>query len=105
MPARLAMRSLKKRINHRNPNVQLSALALTDTCVKNGGDHFLVEIVSREFLDNLTSLVRTPTTNADVKAKVLELIQTWAMAFEGRPQLGYAMSQYRELKDQSKQHQ
>ncbi|KAF9645026.1 ubiquitin binding protein [Thelephora ganbajun] len=95
-----AMRSLRRRLDHKNPNVQLSALSLVDLCVKNGGDHFLTEISSKEFMDNLVSILKFPALNSQVKVKILRLVQNWASAFEGKPTLGYVSQVYRTLKSE-----
>ncbi|KAI0638880.1 hypothetical protein C8Q77DRAFT_1267729 [Trametes polyzona] len=92
-----AMRALKRRLNHKNPNVQLLALSLTDICIKNGGDPFLNEVASREFMDNLVSILKMPALNHDVKNKMLRYIQDWAIAFEGKPSLSYVGEVYRNL--------
>ena len=105
VPAKDAMRSLKKRLLHRNPNVQLLALKLCDVCVKNGGSLFLAEVASREFMDALVQLVNNqPTqTNPEVRQRILSLIQSWSTAFKAKPQLSYAVDTYQMLKQQGHQ--
>jgi hepatocyte growth factor-regulated tyrosine kinase substrate len=102
-PAKDAMRYIKNRLNHKNPNVQLLTLGLTDTCVKNGGDHFLTEVASREFMDNLTSILKMPALNLEVKNTILRLIQNWSVAFEGKPALSYVGQVYKTLLNEGAQ--
>lgn len=132
VPAKDAMRALKRRLNHKNPNVQLLALTvrgssccdsafvclcvlsqLTDVCVKNGGNHFLTEVASREFMDNLVSILKIPVRqippathisltllqglNIDVKNRILRHLQNWAIALEGKPLFSYVNQVYKTL--------
>lgn len=49
-------------------------------------------------MDNLVSLLKAPyTIDPKVEAKMLELIQTWASAFEGQIHLSYTNQIYRQL--------
>lgn len=73
---------------------------MTDTCIKNGGDHFLVEIASREFMDNLVSILKIPILNHEVKQRILRLIQNWSTSFEGKPNLNYVVQVYKTLKQE-----
>jgi VHS domain len=57
-----------------------------------------VEIASREFVDNLVSILKTPSLNRDVKNKILRYIQTWAISFKGKYNLGYVEQVYQTLK-------
>ncbi|KAJ7171696.1 hypothetical protein C8R43DRAFT_979077 [Mycena crocata] len=100
VPAKDAMRALKRRLNHKNPNVQNLALGLTDICIKNGGDLFLAEVASREFMDNLVSILKIPVLNIDVKNNILRLVQNWSIAFEGKPALSYVGQVYKTLNNE-----
>lgn len=51
-------------------------------------------------MDNLTSLLQAVgpvAVNAEVKSKILELIQSWAGATEGRYELSYIGEVYKRL--------
>ena len=68
--------------------------------MKNGGDHFLVEVASREFMDNLVSILKIPVLNLDVKNRILRYIHNWAAAFEGTITLCHVAHTYKTLKMQ-----
>ncbi|GHJ89213.1 hypothetical protein NliqN6_5615 [Naganishia liquefaciens] len=100
VPARTAMLALKSRITSKNPRVQMSALGLADLCVKNGGDHFLGEVAGREWCEACVGLIKAETTVPQVREMAIKLFQSWAIAFESKPELKYLPDMYRELKNQ-----
>lgn len=104
VPPKDAMRSLKRRLLHKNPNVQIATLHLVDVCIMNGGNHFLIEVASREFMDTVVLVLKpiSGPSNNDVKTLALECVQNWAKAFEGQIQLEYVSKVYRQLKDEGK---
>lgn len=58
---------------------------------------FLAEISSREFVDNLVSILKISTLNHQVKESILRLVQNWSIAFEGKPSLKYVGQVYQTL--------
>jgi growth factor-regulated tyrosine kinase substrate len=57
----------------------------------------LAEVASREFIDNLVSILKIPILNIDVKNNILRLLQNWSIAFEGKPTLSYVGQVYKTL--------
>ena len=60
----------------------------------------MADIASREFMDNLVSLLRAyggAAVNENVKLKILELIQSWAGATSGRGEATYINATYQTL--------
>ncbi len=51
-------------------------------------------------MDNLVSILKIPVLNHEVKTKILRLVQSWAIAFEGRGNLGYVGEVYRTLQNE-----
>ncbi|KAI8872754.1 hypothetical protein GQ42DRAFT_112936, partial [Ramicandelaber brevisporus] len=101
LPAETAAYTLRQRIGHANPNVQLKALSLIDICVKNSGPLFLQQVASRTFMDDLVSIVNNPAgCHREVKERILELIQEWAHSFQSQGELGYVMTVYKRLKNE-----
>ena len=100
-PPKAACAALKRRLTHKNPNVQLLGLMLTDVCVKNCGFKFVLEVASREFMDVVLSLARALVVTGgsyEVKVKALGLIQSWGVACKGKPELAYVSEMYESLK-------
>nr|CAG4636976.1 EOG090X05AE [Ceriodaphnia reticulata] len=79
-----AITAIKKRFYNQNPYVALYALQVLESVVKNCGSPIHEEVASKAFMDELREMVHK-TTNDKVRAKVLELTQTWAFAFRNTP--------------------
>ncbi|KAJ4478859.1 hypothetical protein C8J55DRAFT_561221 [Lentinula edodes] len=96
--ARLAVASLLKRLSHRNPNVQLYTLSLTDALSKNVGLTVNREIASRAFTGGLEKLVGDRNTHEKVKKRVLALIKEWTEEWEDQEELGIMEECYEGLR-------
>ena len=62
----------------------MNLVQVLESVVKNCGSPIHEEVASKAFMDELREMVHK-TTNDKVKAKVLELTQTWAFAFRNTP--------------------
>uniref|UniRef100_A0A0D9UYS8 VHS domain-containing protein n=1 Tax=Leersia perrieri TaxID=77586 RepID=A0A0D9UYS8_9ORYZ len=76
------VKALKKRIGHKNPKVQLLALTLLETAIKNCGDIFHMHVAERDVLHEMVKIVKKKS-DQHVKEKVLAMIDTWQEAFGG----------------------
>ncbi|KAL5531673.1 hypothetical protein ACEPAG_4550 [Sanghuangporus baumii] len=96
--ARNVIAAVLKRLTHRNPNVQLYALALTEALSKNCGQQVNREVASRSFTQGLERIVTDRTTHDKVKRKALSLIYMWTAEFESDPSLGIMEECYENLR-------
>jgi signal transducing adaptor molecule len=119
--ARNVIAAILKRLAHRNPNVQLYSLTLSESLSKNCGKYLHTEIASRAFTQALERLITDrvriflpiplgkmliapfpiQTTHDKVRHRALMLIAMWTEDFESDPDLGMMEECYDGLKAKS----
>ncbi|XP_047972332.1 TOM1-like protein 9 isoform X1 [Salvia hispanica] len=80
--AKDVVRGIKKRLGSRNPKVQLLALTLLETVVKNCGDMVHMHVAEKDLPHEMVKIVKKKP-DFHVKEKILILIDTWQEAFGG----------------------
>eukprot|EP00039_Didymoeca_costata_P018854 m.335262 g.335262 ORF g.335262 m.335262 type:complete len:780 (-) comp17556_c0_seq1:44-2383(-) len=75
-----AMKLIKKKLVHKNPNVILMTLSVLEMAVKNCGSIIQSQIATHDFMKEYKKLIETAPRN--VKMRALDMIQTWAHAFK-----------------------
>lgn len=80
--AKDVVKAVKRRLQHKHPRVQLLALTLLETMVKNCGDVVHFQIAERNILPEMVKMVKK-NTDFQVKDKILGLLDSWQEAFGG----------------------
>ncbi|KAJ6362811.1 hypothetical protein OIU78_003078 [Salix suchowensis] len=80
--AKDVVKALKKRLQHKSPKVQLLALTLLETMVKNCGDYVHFQIAEKNVLGEMVKIIKKKT-DMHVRDKILALLDSWQEAFGG----------------------
>ncbi|XP_029127807.1 TOM1-like protein 9 isoform X2 [Cajanus cajan] len=80
--AKDVVKGLKKRIGSKLPRVQIIALTLLETIIKNCGDIVHMHVADRDVPHEMVKIVKKKP-DYHVKQKILILIDTWQEAFGG----------------------
>eukprot|EP00041_Stephanoeca_diplocostata_P027857 m.776001 g.776001 ORF g.776001 m.776001 type:complete len:626 (+) comp23261_c0_seq5:366-2243(+) len=96
--AKDAARTLKKKLSSRKGATAMKALVLLESCVKNCGHEFHLEVAEKSFVDTLWKLVtgKSPALGV-VRNTALNMIQKWAEAFRNDVSLGSIRELYLKL--------
>ncbi|GMT06271.1 hypothetical protein PENTCL1PPCAC_28445 [Pristionchus entomophagus] len=97
-----AIRAIRKRLHTqmtKNNSIVMYTLTVLETCVKNGNHRFHVLACNKEFILDLVKLIG-PKFDAPqiIQERVLSLIQAWADAFKGQPDLAGVVQVYDDLR-------
>ncbi|CAK7343652.1 unnamed protein product [Dovyalis caffra] len=96
--AKDVVKALKKRLQQKSPKVQLLALTLLETMVKNCGDYVHFQIAEKNVLGEMVKIIKK-RTDMHVRDKILALLDSWQEAFGGpggkHPQYYWAYEELR----------
>ncbi|PKA59055.1 hypothetical protein AXF42_Ash001148 [Apostasia shenzhenica] len=91
-------KGIKKRLASRNSKVQLLALTLLETVMKNCGDVAHMQVAEKGILHEMVKIVKKKNPDLHVKEKILVFIDMWQEAFGGsRARFPQYHAAYREL--------
>ncbi|ESW09181.1 hypothetical protein PHAVU_009G107100 [Phaseolus vulgaris] len=76
------VKGIKKRLGSKVPRVQIAALTLLETIIKNCGDIIHMHVAERDVLHEMVKIAKKKI-DYHVREKILVLIDTWQEAFGG----------------------
>ncbi|KAK2169905.1 hypothetical protein LSH36_6g13051 [Paralvinella palmiformis] len=98
-----AIKAIRKRLSQnagKNFQIVMFTLTLLEACVKNCGRRLHIQIAHKDFLQEMVKIIGPKNDPPQVvQEKVLSLIQTWADAFQGIPELKEVNKVYQELRN------
>ncbi|XP_029454964.1 hepatocyte growth factor-regulated tyrosine kinase substrate isoform X3 [Rhinatrema bivittatum] len=95
--AKYAVSAIKKKVNDKNPHVALYALEVLESVVKNCGQTVHDEVANKQTMEELKELLKR-LVEANVRNKILYLIQAWAHAFRNEPKYKVVQDTYQIMK-------
>lgn len=97
-----AIKAIKKRLSQnmgKNHTAVMYTLTCLETCVKNCGKRFHVQVATKDFMADLVKVIGPKYDPPQaLQEKVLSSIQTWSDAFKGQPDLKEVEKCYNDLK-------
>eukprot|EP00898_Chlorokybus_atmophyticus_P001904 jgi/Chlat1/2714/Chrsp180S02879 len=81
LTAKEVVKALKKRLGHKSPKVQMLALTVFETGMKNCGEMFHFQVVHKEVLQEMSKIATKRTVDPKVRKQILVLLQSWGEAF------------------------